>query len=290
MSGHLIVAFTDICGSTRLYERLGDVEARARIRALLEGLRGVVSGAGGRVVKEIGDELMLVFGTPGALRDYLDELPRLQACSGMLCRSGVHAGEVIEEQGDLFGDAVNTAARIAGLAGAGQVLLSQTVLDQAPDGWPRPRPLPALSSRGKRRMPPLYEWPFDGGAADRTEVIDPRHLETLRAGLDGRLHLEWCDASLVLRPGCEDLLVGRDPGNPLCLALPQVSRVHLRIESRGPYWLVHDQSTNGTRVLAEGAEPVWLQRDHCRLGRAGVLELAPAMPGAGQARIRYRLL
>ena len=138
-------------------------------------------------------------------------------------------------------------------------------------------------------MPALFEWLGGEAQADRTEVIGPAGLAALRETLGGPLRLSWAGGEREWAPGCEDITVGRDPANTITLALPQVSRVHLRIESRGPYWLVHDQSTNGTRVCNDGESGMLLQREPCRLGRAGHLELAPAMTQPGQARIRFRI-
>ena len=74
------------------------------------------------------------------------------------------------------------------------------------------------------------------------------------------------------------------------LALPRVSRTHLRIESRGPQWLIHDQSTNGTLLREEGAQPVMLRRDQSRLAGRGTLELAPSVSGDSDACVHYELM
>jgi pSer/pThr/pTyr-binding forkhead associated (FHA) protein len=83
--------------------------------------------------------------------------------------------------------------------------------------------------------------------------------------------------------------LGRGAENTVVLALPQVSRNHLRIESRGSYWLVHDQSTNGTLLREEGAQPLMLRRDQSRLAGKGMLELAPSNSNDGEACVRYEI-
>jgi adenylate cyclase len=65
------------------------------------------------------------------------------------CRTGVHTGQVIAQGDDVFGDAVNTAARIVGLAAPGQILFSYQALDTLADR-PQTRALPPMSVRGKQ--------------------------------------------------------------------------------------------------------------------------------------------
>ena len=121
--------FVDICGSTRLYEQEGDVAARRRIRQMLDALGEAAAVRGGQVLKEIGGELLIVFEQMPALLSFVQVLPAIQDAQAMRCKTGIHLGSVIVERGDVFGGAVNTAARIVSLAGPGQVLLSRDALE-----------------------------------------------------------------------------------------------------------------------------------------------------------------
>lgn len=285
----LVVVFVDICESTRLYETHGDAVARARIRTLFDALRATAESNGGRVIKEIGDAALVVFEQmPGALA-LAQALPGIHEQTGLQCKTGVHAGEVIVERGDVFGDAVNTAARIEAMAAPGQVLFSEEALEALGDtGRPEVRALPTAMARGKRAMPALFE--LLDTDADYTQAVDGTRLEALRQSLATRLRLSWPGERLELAPGCGDVTFGRGDGNSVSLALPRVSRTHLRIESRGAHWLVHDQSTNGTLLCGDGAQPVMLQRDQHRLEGRGALQLAPSRGGGADIVIRYEIL
>lgn len=285
-----LVVFIDVCGSTRLYEQLGDREARRRVSALLDRLRLAARALSGRVVKEIGDELMLVFDDRAVVPALGEAFAAAQGVGDLTCKAGLHFGELVEEGGDLFGDVVNTAARIASLAGPAQMLLSARAAARVPDRA-RLRPLPTLVARGKRSMPPVLEW-LAVVESDNTVALTPEDLDRSvpMAEGAGRLSLRWLGEELSLVPGSADILAGRDASNDLHLSSPRISRRHLRFESRGSAWLVHDQSTNGTLVKIKGTSPVLLCRDQLRLHGSGALVLAPSGNPDPDSVIHYEIL
>jgi class 3 adenylate cyclase len=121
--------FTDIADSTALTERLGDAGFRALARPLEGALRAGVGETGGAVIEGrlLGDGLLAVFTSAGqALECALRGVDAARAI-GLELHVGLHAGDVIREDGDIFGGAVNLAARVAAEAPAGGVLVSETV-------------------------------------------------------------------------------------------------------------------------------------------------------------------
>ena len=117
----LAVLFADVAGSTRLYEQLGDAKALSTIDQCLALVRDASAGHGGRIVKTIGDEAMVVFPTAdqaviaaGEIQLRMNELAD-ESNVRVALRIGVHCGAAIEAQdGDVFGDSVNVAARMVG--------------------------------------------------------------------------------------------------------------------------------------------------------------------------------
>lgn len=283
-----LVAFIDVCGSTRLYEQLGDREARRRVHALLDRLRLAAQTLSGRVVKEIGDELMLAFDDRAVVPALGEAFAGAQGLGDLTCKAGLHFGHVVEENGDLFGDVVNTAARIVSLAGPAQMLLSAEAAARLPDRA-RLRPLPKLAARGKQSMPAIFEW-LAVQEGDYTVALTPDDLDLAPEQSNGGLLLRWPGGELTLRPGCGDVLAGRDSSSGVCLSSRRVSRRHLRFESRGPFWWVHDQSTNGTLVRMKGTPAVLLCRDHQRLQGEGTLVLAPSGGLDPASVIHYQIL
>jgi adenylate cyclase len=128
------ICFLDITGYTRLTQERGD-DAAADLSVTLARLvqRSSVQ-RGGRPIKWLGDGVMLYFGDPGAgVHAALDMLDGLAAAGLPPAHVGLHAGPVLFQEGDYFGQTVNLSARIADYARQGEVLVSQAVVDVCPD-------------------------------------------------------------------------------------------------------------------------------------------------------------
>jgi len=127
--GTVTIMFTDIAGSTALTEELGDAAFRSVARRLETSLRACVGETGGAVIegKLLGDGLLAVFTSAGPALECAVRCVDAARGAGLGLHVGLHAGDVIREGGDIFGGAVNLAARVAGEAPAGQVLVSETV-------------------------------------------------------------------------------------------------------------------------------------------------------------------
>ncbi|WP_317493636.1 adenylate/guanylate cyclase domain-containing protein [Haloechinothrix sp. LS1_15] len=124
------VVFTDLEGFTRYTSTHGDSAARELLDEHHRAVGPIVRRWGGRVVKRLGDGLMLTFPDPGyavrAALELVDQRPE-----GLKVRAGLHAGEAVVTRDDLVGHVVNIAARITDLAAGGQVLASEAVITEA---------------------------------------------------------------------------------------------------------------------------------------------------------------
>jgi adenylate cyclase len=130
------MCFLDITGYTRLTEERGD-EAAADLAARLAHLvRRSSQEHGGTPVKWLGDGVMFYFPKPGDAVLAAVEMVEMVRSHGLPpAHVGIHAGQVVFQEGDYFGRTVNIAARIAEYARQGEVLVSQEVVDGA-DGRP----------------------------------------------------------------------------------------------------------------------------------------------------------
>jgi class 3 adenylate cyclase/TolB-like protein len=148
----MAVLFTDIVGSTSYYEAKGDIAGLARVKKHNELLFPCVERHGGRIVKTIGDAIMAVFENPASAIDCGVDMQRSlrEGQKGendpIRIRIGAHAGRVMVDEGDVYGDAVNTAARVEAAAGGDEVWVSQALWDLMPTGAPH-------RSLGEREMP-----------------------------------------------------------------------------------------------------------------------------------------
>ncbi|HET7727829.1 MAG TPA: adenylate/guanylate cyclase domain-containing protein [Candidatus Limnocylindrales bacterium] len=124
------IAFVDLTGFTRLSQQLGD-EAAARMSLALGDLaRAAAERRAGRVVKLLGDGVLLRFtSADDAVRATLDLLAALPGAGLPTGHAGIHAGSIVERDGDVFGRSVNLAARLSDAAPDGEVYVSGAVSD-----------------------------------------------------------------------------------------------------------------------------------------------------------------
>jgi len=131
--GSLAIIFTDLRGSTRLYNQIGDAPAFGLVMNHFDVLRDAIQDEGGAIVKTIGDAVMAVFRRPApAIRAMLLAQKRLAEMNEPLyLKAGIHYGPCIavtlNDRLDYFGSTVNKAARLEGLSTGGDVVISGAV-------------------------------------------------------------------------------------------------------------------------------------------------------------------
>jgi class 3 adenylate cyclase len=128
-SGMLAVLFADIADSTALTESLGDAGFREKARGLDGALRNIIRDKAGTPIegKLLGDGVLAVFTSARQAIEAARGCSRAGSEAGLPLHLGLHAGDVIREDNNVYGGAVNIASRISGLAAPGEVLVSDTV-------------------------------------------------------------------------------------------------------------------------------------------------------------------
>ena len=140
-SGTVTFLFTDLEGSTRLWEQYPEAMSAALARHD-EIIGNAIASHGGHVVKMRGDGFHAVFGAAtDALRAAMEAQSALTAESWgatgpLLVRTGLHTGEAEQRDGDYFGTAVNRAARVMTIAHGGQILCSRVTAELAGEAFP----------------------------------------------------------------------------------------------------------------------------------------------------------
>ncbi len=136
----LTFLFTDLKGSTELYERVGDLEAFELVKAHFRTLNEVVAMNAGAVVKTIGDAVMATFPTPDralsaalGMREAMRELNDRRGHEDLLLKIGIHEGPclavTLNDRLDYFGQTVNIAARVQGLATSRSIFATRPVVE-----------------------------------------------------------------------------------------------------------------------------------------------------------------
>jgi class 3 adenylate cyclase len=130
------VMFTDIADSTSHNERLGDDEWRRILLDMRTLVRNAIADRNGSEVGTAGDGLLARFGSPADAVlcgvDIQGELNSARESSEFVpeVRIGIHAGEAVEEEGDLVGRVINLASRVTDEASPGEILVTEPVADQ----------------------------------------------------------------------------------------------------------------------------------------------------------------
>ena len=269
----IVVLFADVAGSTHLYEQLGDTQALRTISRCLDLARDTAAGYGGRLVKTIGDEAMLVFPTAdqaaGAAAEIQTKISKLARSDDMhlAFRIGFHAGNAIERDGDVFGDSVNIAARMVALAKGGQIILSASTAEAlSPYLHRQLRELDVVTVKGKERDIGISELVWQ----------DPADLTTLsmRPSFRGtELELQHGARTIRLNADTAVLTLGRDAENDVVVAAKPASRHHGRIERHRDKFVLIDESSNGTYVTFEGEREFVLRHEELLLRGRGHISL-----------------
>ena len=129
LSGMTAILFADIADSTALTERLGDTAFRAKARDLDGSLRTIISENNGTAIegKLLGDGVLAVFSSARQAIEAALSCAKAGDEIRLPLHLGLHAGDVIREDNNVYGGAVNISSRISGLSSPGEVLVSETV-------------------------------------------------------------------------------------------------------------------------------------------------------------------
>lgn len=266
----MAVLFADVSGSTRLYETLGDVRALSTIERCLAVIRESCIGCGGRVVKTIGDEVMAVFPSADDAAQAAAEMQARVAAEPavdsqrLAIRVGFHFGSALNSDGDVFGDSVNVAARIVGVAHAGQIITSAATA-AALSTWlrMRTREITAITVKGKLRDMSVYELIWQDSADDlttlSTRIVVPSAQMRVRHGAK----------EVVLGEHQALVTLGRDAQNDLVIADRLASRMHAHIERRRDRFVLVDHSSNGTFLTIADEPEIPLRREEFILRKQG---------------------
>lgn len=275
------VLISDITGSTRLYETESNRAALSHVSYVLSRMREIVEQAGGHCVKSQGDDVLSFFA--GAEPAFAAALSMLQEDwpAGMSVHAGIYSGEILSHENDIYGTAVNTAARLSSLAKPGEVLIGDRCFDDLPAAaQARLVMIGELHLRGKSALTRVYSCSLadlseqtvlfartGAGRAARIEMAELRH--------DGQ----------VWQLGEGDMLtLGRATDCDIVLDLPWVSRQHAALAIRRWQLEFRDHSSAGSVLKLGEAEPFSVHRRTTLITGSGTIWLGPeagaGLPGA----------
>ena len=264
------VLFADMSGSTKLYLVVGDDRAREIVAKTLERWQQLTVADGGQVIQLRGDGMLCTFpsvdaalGAAVAMRDMPYE-PTLSM------HAGIHAGAVQRDAEQLYGDAVNTAARMSDIAKKFEIVL--TAAAQAhlrdPIRWRNLRLIPKVPVKGKPEPMDIYLLPNE--KQKLTDYRPPLHAKARAISLQ----LRYGTTLVIVDGSASACLIGRDDECRMKIDHRLVSRRHASIECVSGKFFLQDHSTNGTYVTeAGGGEATLVQREIFQLKGTGAISL-----------------
>jgi adenylate cyclase len=282
----LTVVFADLTGSTGVFESLGNTKATHAITRLTQWIGQVCTRQNGVVVKNLGDGVLMVFKKNADAVEAVIEMQRVHTerikswpeSLKMRLQIGLARGDVVSQDGDFFGDAVNVASRLSDLSGPDQILGTETVIDQLPSSsTARSRCLGAMEIRGRDEACTVYrvEWQnevlteFFTMPASLTPMIFAKPERKL-----GEIGLSWLDRQASFASSDLPIYLGRVADAQFVVTDPRVSRLHAKITWRAGKFYIEDISSFGTWVRFAGAKDVVsLRRSDCVLLVPGELAL-----------------
>lgn len=277
-NSRLAILFADISGSTAIYDKLGDEQALQLISRTLGILIQEMSAHQGTLVKTIGDEIMCTFPDATAAVNAacaMQSAVNAQRPGGELpvyVRIGLHYGDVICDSTDVFGDAVNVAARITAITRARQIMTSRSAVDMLPPKLrENARPMKRAEFRGKAETTDVFQILWDLEDTTRTRI----GLPAFRKASEGRhaLILRYHQQVVSVNEQQRNIVLGRGDTCDLVIHNNFASRQHARIEYSFEKFLLTDFSANGTYIRFSDNQVIQLNNQQIVLHGAGTISL-----------------
>ncbi|MBL4607062.1 MAG: FHA domain-containing protein [Pseudomonadales bacterium] len=272
------VLFSDIAGSTHIYEQFGDAKASSIINNALALMTDIVTSHAGTLIKTIGDEVMCRFynidnavEAACEINEKLLHSPPTREIP-LAARTGIHWGPaLLQDDGDLLGDVVNVAARMTSIAQAKQIITTEEVVSRlSPPLKQKCREFDRAEVKGKSAVMIIYEVVWE--PQDLTRIASPPSL-TLDTKTITPLEIRYQNQNKVISKESRAALMGRGKQCDIVIQSPLASRNHATIKISRDKFILIDQSTNGTYVRFNSGKQFYLRRETLPLSESGAISL-----------------
>ena len=298
------VVFTDLHGSTAVFEALGNVVATETITEITAWIAHTCEQSNGRVVKTLGDGVLALFPDGASAvkavvdlqRGHFKQLVRIPQNTSMPIRIGLASGDVELVAGDCYGDAVNVAARLCDLCGPSQIWADAASLNRVSEGQGVTfRILGPINIRGRAEPCTVYqiEWREEEASDFLTMQgdFDPSLIPGESDVLGRDVELRWQDHVQTFHSFDLPVNIGRVRNVEFMVNDPRVSRTHARLEWRNGSVVLVDVSSYGSWIRFSGSNgaDVLLRREECVLHGEGELALGASFADPHVPTVHFKI-
>lgn len=298
----LTIAFVDLTGSVSVFETLGNDRAALAVTRLTQWIGSVGVEHEGKVVKMLGDGVLMSFASNLPAVECMVHIQQEHAQRTalwpdrlkLMMQIGMARGQVVQVDGDCFGDAVNVASRLSDLAGPEQILATDTVIRKlGPRHGVRSRSLGPMRIKGRVEPCEVFriEWQPEMLSEFLTLPADLHAMRTQKESVFGGIELGWLDATQSFSVTDLPIRVGRVPEADFVVNDPRVSRTHAVIDIRSGNYVLEDVSSYGTWVRFSGSDSIIaLRRQECLLHSDGEIAMGAPFTDFSTPTLSFRLV
>lgn len=289
------IMFADVSGSSALYKRVGNEQAKAIIDEAVQFMTALTIVHEGTLVKTIGDEIMARFDlgmqaceAAIAIQQRSIKEPRLKDLG---IRIGIAYGDVLITANDVFGDRVNDAACVAHIARANQIVLTQSIVDELDKNLRSDcQMFDRINIKGEQDKTIIYRLQWEHtGKDNRATMVMPIN-DVTRYVDKFQLQLMFNGHTINLLPEQTPFHIGRDINKAqLLIEHELVSREHCHIEFRRGKYVLIDHSTNGTYVYSDEHPFVYLRREETPLQGQGFIGVGQTLAADNPWAIHFKV-
>lgn len=277
------VLIADLTGSTSLFERVGTQAAMQHVTVVVARMRELIEEAGGVCVKSKGDDTVSFFDHPDRAFQAAWGMVTEDWADGLSIHAGIYHGEVLFRESEIYGDAVNTSARLASAAKPGEILIGHNCwIDLPKDSQDRFMLIGELQFKGKQEPTKVYSC-TDVKLDARTVIFSKSSATSSRIE---SAEFQFGDSSWRLVSG-ETLTLGRSPENDIVLDHAWVSRKHSQVTIRQGQLEYVDHSSSGTVLRNDDGSEVFVHRRTNLLSGSGRIFLGNGSEEQGASMLGY---
>ena len=286
----LAILFADIAGSTELYQSVGDVEAHRRVAESLASMAQAIQLHQGVVLRTVGDSTLASFDSCDNALLAACTMQEMHKNTPLSVRAGFHYGPVIPDKGDVYGNAVNIAARVASFANTGEITATEFSISQLSDeNRLRANLLDKIQVKGIAEPVGIYRITWEADEAMHTRIAAPG---TSAVALNLQLALVLSTETAVHHLNKDNPLmtVGRDDACTVSIDGDRVSRKHAQLQWTAGQIQLSDTSTNGTYVHRHDQPALFVRRETVVLEGSGEIGLGCLPSEDATHAVRFNII